>query len=431
MSTIGIRREDKHDYEARAPLTPSAVRDLVDRGIGVVVQPSTIRAFDDGSYRQAGATVTEDLSKCDIVWAVKEIPKERLRAGGAYVFFSHTIKGQAYNMPLLRRLMELGCTLIDYEKITDANGRRLVFFGRHAGLAGMIDTFSVLGSRLATLGHDTAFARLNLAHQYADLEAAEQAVSEAGKALGELPESLCPLVFGFAGYGNVSRGAQQIFDRMPHVTIEPSELASLVASGKPRDQLVKVVFKEEHLARPNTDRPFVLQEYYDHPDRFEGAFANHADQLSVLINAIYWTDAYPRLLSRSELTEWAEAGRGRLLVVGDISCDIDGAVECTVKATTPNAPVYLFDPRTGEVTDGVEGKGLAMMTTDCLPCELPRESTAAFTEALLPFVAQTAGVDFTGELADADLPEPIRRATILWRGELTDDFAYLREHVRS
>lgn len=428
---IGVRREDKHDYEARAPLTPDAVAALVGQGLEVVVQSSTIRAFSDDDYRAAGATVSEDLSGCDLVLAVKEIPTALFREGGAYVFFSHTIKGQAHNMPLLRRMMDLGCTLIDYEKITDDAGRRLVFFGRHAGLAGMIDTFSVLGSRLAALGHETALSRLGLAHSYTDLDAARAAVTEIGGELGSLPAALAPLVFGFAGYGNVSRGAQEIFELMPHERIDPAELAPLVArADPPRDRLFEVVFEERHMVAPNdAGEAFALQTYYDHPERFHSVFAPHAKHLSVLVNAIFWTDAYPRLVTKAALRAWQKGAEGRLLVIGDISCDIEGAVECTLEATTPAEPAYVYDPATEGMTRGVHGPGIAMMTTDCLPCELPRESTAAFTEALLPYVAEVARVDFTGDLASAALPAPMRRAVILWRGELTPDFTYLKAHL--
>lgn len=428
---LGVRREDKHAFEARAPLTPDAVAKLVSQGLEVVVQPSAIRAFSDDAYRAAGAVVSEDLSTSDLVLAVKEIPSALLREGGVYVFFSHTIKGQAHNMPLLRRLMELGCTLIDYEKITDDAGRRLVFFGRHAGLAGMIDTFSVLGARLAELGHETALADIGLAHGYADLDAARLAVSEAGRRLGQLPPELAPLVFGFAGYGNVSRGAQEIFDLVPHEQIDPSELAALVADPAPRrDRLFKVVFEERHMVAPNEPgRAFELSTYYDHPDRFHSVFAPHAKRLSVLVNAIFWTEAYPRLVTKAGLAEWVRAGESRLIAIGDISCDIEGAVECTLEATTPADPAYVYDPETGSKSPGVRGPGVAMMTTDCLPCELPRESTAAFTDALLPYVADTARADFAGDLESAALPAPMRRAVILWRGELTPEFAYLRAHV--
>ena len=211
MPLLGIRREDKHEWERRVPLTPDAVARLCkDPELEVVVQPSAIRVFADGDYAAAGAEVSEELAGCDVVLAVKEIPTALLRKGGAYAFFSHTIKGQAHNMPLLRRLMELDCTLVDYERIVDGKGGRLVSFGRHAGLAGMIDTLHVLGRRLAWLGHDTPFAQVRLAHQYESLAAAEEHLAGLARARA-LPAALCPFVVGFAGYGNVSRGAQEVF----------------------------------------------------------------------------------------------------------------------------------------------------------------------------------------------------------------------------
>ncbi|MCA9617452.1 MAG: hypothetical protein KC731_00430 [Myxococcales bacterium] len=432
MSRLGIRREDKHAFERRVPLTPDGVRKLTAQGLEIVVQPSSIRAFDDAAYAEAGATIAEDLGSCDVVLAVKEIPSTLFRQGGAYVFFSHTIKGQPHNMPMLRKLMELGCTLIDYEKITDDAGRRLVFFGRHAGLAGMIDTLWTVGRRLAARGTPTVFEDLRLAHEYPDLEAAEQAITAVGEALKTrpFPESLAPFVVGFAGYGNVSRGAQHILELLPHEWIAPEDLPALVArSDAPRDRVFGVVFEERHLVARRDGSAFELQDYYDHPELYRSRFLPQAKHLSVIVNAIYWTEAYPRLLARADLKDWYAAEEPRLVTVGDISCDIEGAIECTVKATTPDAPSYVYDPATDALVDGVAGPGVAMMTTDCLPCELPRESSAAFTEALVPFAEALARADYTGGLADSGLPPPMQRATILWRGELTPPFAYMKKFL--
>jgi alpha-aminoadipic semialdehyde synthase len=150
---IGIRREDKNKWERRVPLTPAHVAQLIrDYTLRILIQPSTIRVFSDEEYTAAGAAVQEDLSPAGIVLAVKEIPVELLQPGKTYLFFSHTIKGQSYNMPLLRRLLELNCQLIDYERVVNEQNRRLIFFGEHAGMAGMIDTLSALGQRLAWEG---------------------------------------------------------------------------------------------------------------------------------------------------------------------------------------------------------------------------------------------------------------------------------------
>lgn len=147
---IGVRREDKSDWERRTPITPAVAAPLREQhGIQVVVQPAPQRAFTAAEFEAAGAQVQEDLSGCPVVLGIKEIPKSAFLPGQAYVFFAHVIKGQPFNMPMLQRMLDLGCTLIDYEKVTDDAGRRLIFFGWHAGVAGMLETLWTLGQRLA------------------------------------------------------------------------------------------------------------------------------------------------------------------------------------------------------------------------------------------------------------------------------------------
>jgi saccharopine dehydrogenase (NAD+, L-lysine-forming) len=183
MPQIGIRREDKNEWERRVPLTPDHVKDLIQHGVDVFVQPSRIRVFPDEEYEKAGV---EDQ---------------------AYMFFAHVIKGQKYNMPMLRKLMDTGCTLLDYEKVTDDANRRLIFFGNFAGLAGMLETFYTLGKRLEWEGVKSPFSALKRPLEYGSLGEAKVALAVVGKwiEIDGLPEGIAPLVVGFAGYGNVSR----------------------------------------------------------------------------------------------------------------------------------------------------------------------------------------------------------------------------------
>ena len=220
---IGVRREDKHDWQRRAPLTPDHVGTLVRGGLEVVVQPSPIRVFPDDAYQAAGATIREDLSDCAAVFGVKEIPKELFEPGRTYVFFTHGIKGQPYNMAMLRRLLDLRCTVICYEKVTDEANRRLVLFGRHAGWAGMIDTLWALGQRLDSEGLTTPLSAIRQALTYPSLEAALTAIEEVGATIAAegLPAAIAPLTVGFAGYGNVSAGAQEVLSRLPVREVAP------------------------------------------------------------------------------------------------------------------------------------------------------------------------------------------------------------------
>jgi alpha-aminoadipic semialdehyde synthase len=433
MERIGIRREDKSRWEARAPVTPEAVAKLIaDHGLAFAVERSDTRAFEDEQYTAAGAAVSDNLSDCPIIMGVKEIPPERLEAEKAYVFFSHTIKGQADNMPMLRRLMELRGTLIDYEKITDDQGRRLVFFGRFAGIAGMIDTLWALGERLKHEGIDTPFARIQPAHRYHDLDHARAEIRAVGDAIRNdgLPDALTPFVCGFAGYGQVSLGAQEIYDLLPVREIAPDELERIEPGGH---ACFKVVFKEEHLVeRIDASRPFELQEYYDFPERYRSDFIRHVPYLTVLVNCIYWEPRYPRLISQRQFRElYGQSQPTRLRVIGDITCDIDGSLACTTRATDPAHPIYVYDPVTGETRDGAEGNGPVVLAVDFLPCEIPIDASRAFSDALCPFLPGLAKADLTKPLGESGLPPELRRATIVHRGRLTEAFEYLERYVAS
>jgi saccharopine dehydrogenase (NAD+, L-lysine forming) len=431
MTRIGIRREDKSRWEARTPLVPADIQRLIkNHGLEFTVQSSPIRAFPEEEFRAVGAKTAEALADCPIIMGVKEIPSQLFEKGKTYVFFAHVIKGQPKNMPMLRRLMDLGCQLIDYEKITDDKGRRLVFFGHYAGLAGMIDTLWALGRRLEHEGIANPFTHIEPAHQYRNLEHVQeeiQAVADAIRSNG-LPQAIRPFVCGFAGYGKVSQGAQEIFDLLPMVEIEPEDLPKLQPS---RDQCYKVVFHEEHMVqRVDTSQPFELQEYYQHPERYRPTFFQHVPYLSVLVNCIYWEPKYPRLIDAEQFRAlYCGSQQPRLRVVGDISCDIDGSVACTARATSPDNPIYVFEPDTGRAIDGVAGRGPVVLAVDFLPCELPVDASAEFSRALTPFMPALANADFTGTLAGSGLPPELAKATILLRGKLTESYAYLAEHV--
>ena len=430
---IGIRRENKNEWEGRAPLSPEQVRELsASAGLEFVVQPSAIRVFPDEQYREVGARVAEDLSDCPFVVAIKEIPAELLEPGKAYLFFSHTIKGQKGNMAMLRRLMELGCQLIDYERIVDEAGRRLIFFGRHAGLAGMINTLWAFGRRLKWEGLSTPFERIRQARTYEDSAAAKRTVAAVAEEIRRegLPEALGPVVCGFAGYGHVSLGAQEVFDQLPVTEVAPEALASLKPdSQEARHQLYKVVFKEEHLVEPvEAEGRFELQDYYDHPEKYRGRFAAYLESLTILANCIYWDARYPRLVTKSQLAEmYGREAAPRLRVLGDITCDVDGSIECNVRRADSGNPVYVYDPVEGQARDGVAGRGPVVLAVDNLPCELPRESSIDFGAVLSSLLPAMARADFSQDLERCGLPSPIKRATILYRGSLTPDYRYMEK----
>src|SRR4030042_5942927 len=163
---IGIRREDKNEWERRVPLVPNDLIELKKNfGIDAVVQPSKIRFFINENYLEAGIEVNEDISKANTIFAVKEIPKELFLPGKTYMFFAHVIKGQNYNMPMLKRMMELKCSLIDYECVVNDKNQRLIFFGRFAGLAGILESLHAFGTKLKLQGYKTPLEKIKQPYQ--------------------------------------------------------------------------------------------------------------------------------------------------------------------------------------------------------------------------------------------------------------------------
>jgi saccharopine dehydrogenase (NAD+, L-lysine-forming) len=432
---IGIRREDKSEWERRVPVTPQDASALQEEhGIQVMVQPSDVRAFSAKEFAEAGVTVQEDLSSCPVILGIKEMPEYSFEPDKAYIFFAHVIKGQAYNMPMLQRMLDLGCTLIDYERVVDEKNRRLIFFGWHAGVAGMIDTLWALGQRLAWEGISSPFAILRQTHTYRDLAEAKAALDQVRTRIEAegLPEQVTPLILGVAGYGNVSRGAQEMLDLLPVIEIEPEEVAAIAASKDfSRHHLYKAVFKEWHMVEPaSPDGVFELQDYYDHPEKYRGVFERYLPHLTVLANAIFWTERYPRLVTKAYARDlFGGEVKPRLRVIGDISCDVEGAIECTVKSTEPGDPIYVYDPLTGDVTDGYAGPGVVVMAVDILPSELPREASTDFSRVLKPFIPAIAQCDFSSPFEVCTLPPEIKRAVIAYQGQLTPDYEYIREFL--
>ncbi|MDT8324124.1 MAG: bifunctional lysine ketoglutarate reductase /saccharopine dehydrogenase family protein [Bacteroidota bacterium] len=434
-NVIGIRRETKDPTQQRVPLSPEQVGRLVrEHGLRVLVQSMPKRIFPDEDYVAAGAELSEDLSPANIVFGVKEIDTRYMQPDMAYMFFSHTIKGQPYNMAMLRHMIDHGMTLFDYELIKNDSGQRLVFFGNFAGYAGMIDSMWAMGRRLESEGYDTPLRRIHYATQYGMLSDAETAFREVGERIrvDGLPADLLPFVCGFTGYGNVSRGAQHLYDLLPVEAIAAKDLADFYARGEFSDRVVyKVEFREEDMFAPRQGgADFILQEFYDHPERYESVFEQYLPFLSLMVNGIYWEPRYPRLVTIDAARRlWSAERPPRLRVIGDVTCDIDGSVQLTVKETNALNPVFVYEARSGAVRDGWEGEGPVILAVDKLPTELPREASAAFGTSLFPFVPHLAAVDLSRPFDALALPAALRDSIVAHKGQLTPAFAYLADHM--
>ncbi len=364
LGTVGIRREDIDDAERRAPFTPVHVKKLINKyGLKVIVEKSNNRIFGDDMFSRAGAVIADELNECNVIFGVKEIPIHRLISQKAYCFFSHTIKGQFHNMPMLKRMLDLRNTLIDYEKVTDRSGKRLIYFSRYAGFAGMINTLWALGLRLKWENFETPFSDIIQTFRYNSLDEAKEKIQGVGQKISQMgiPEDVVPFICGFTGYGQVSQAAQEIFDLLPHAEIPPAQLKIFMEKGDFSNQIVyKVIFRESDMFTPiNPAKEFHLKEYYDHPELYRSFFEEYIPYLTILINGIYWEPKYPKLVTKHYLNELFQKKENiSLRIIGDISCDVNGSIECNVTATNFLNPIYVYNPLKDDIYMVMKGRAL-------------------------------------------------------------------------
>uniref|UniRef100_A0A671Q9H0 Alpha-aminoadipic semialdehyde synthase, mitochondrial-like n=1 Tax=Sinocyclocheilus anshuiensis TaxID=1608454 RepID=A0A671Q9H0_9TELE len=372
-SVIAIRREDVNVWERRAPLAPRHVREITAAGHKVLVQPSNRRAIHDRYYEKAGAIIQEDISEVSLIIGVKRPPEEKVYPHKTYAFFSHTIKAQEANMGLLDDLLKKEVRLIDYEKLVDPNGYRIVAFGQWAGVAGMINILHGLGLRFLALGHHTPFMHIGMAHNYRNVSQAIQAVRDCGYeiSLGLMPKSIGPLTFVFTGTGNVSKGAQDIFNELPCEYVEPHELKEVSESGDMTKVYGTVISRHHHLIR-KSDRLYDPLEYENHPELYTSHFRETvAPYTTCLINGIYWDPHTPRLLRR---------------------LDAQRLIRPIIPASS--SP----DHGCPALPHNVEGNGILMCSIDNLPAQLPIEATEYFGDRLFPYIWEMAVITSNGKL---------------------------------
>uniref|UniRef100_A0A8C0JMX6 Alpha-aminoadipic semialdehyde synthase, mitochondrial n=1 Tax=Canis lupus dingo TaxID=286419 RepID=A0A8C0JMX6_CANLU len=400
-AVMALRREDVNAWERRAPLAPRHIKGITNLGYKVLIQPSNRRAIHDKEYVKAGGILQEDISEACLILGVKRPPEEKLMSKKTYAFFSHTIKAQEANMGLLDEILRQEIRLIDYEKMVDHRGTRVVAFGQWAGVAGMINILHGMGLRLLALGHHTPFMHIGMAHNYRNSSQAVQAVRDAGYeiSLGLMPKSIGPLTFVFTGTGNVSKGAQEIFNELPCEYVEPHELKEVSQNGDLRKVYGTVLSRHHHLVR-KTDGVYDPVEYDKYPERYISRFnTDIAPYTTCLINGIYWEQNTPRLLTRQDVQS--------LLVPGKSS--VAGVEGC------PALP------------HNVEGSGILMCSIDNLPAQLPIEATEYFGDMLYPYVEEMILSDATQPLESQNFSPVVRDAVITSNGVLPDKYKYIQK----
>ncbi|KAM5189437.1 alpha-aminoadipic semialdehyde synthase, mitochondrial isoform 3-T3 [Callospermophilus lateralis] len=402
-AVMALRREDVNAWERRAPLAPKHIKGITSLGYKVLIQPSNRRAIHDKEYVKAGGILQEDISEACLILGVKRPPEDKLMSKKTYAFFSHTIKAQEANMNLLDEVLKQEIRLIDYEKMVDHRGIRIVAFGQWAGVAGMINILHGMGLRLLALGHHTPFM-----------------------------------------------GAQEVFNELPCEYVEPHELKEVSQTGDLRKVYGTVLSRHHHLVR-KTDGVYDPVEYDKHPERYISRFnTDIAPYTTCLINGIYWEQNTPRLLTRQDAqsllapvkssavaVEGCPALPHRLVAICDISADTGGSIDFMTECTTIEHPFCMYDADQHIIHDSVEGSGILMCSIDNLPAQLPIEATEYFGDMLYPYVEEMLLSDASQPLESQNFSPVVRDAVITSNGTLTDKYKYIqklresRERVQS
>ncbi|PZX58021.1 NAD(P)-dependent oxidoreductase [Algoriphagus chordae] len=396
---IGIIREGKNPPDKRVPFTPEQLKAIQEQYVGKIaiqVQSSPFRAYSDQEFLEAGINVFEDISDCDVLFGVKEVPVDQLIPGKTYFFFSHTIKKQAYNKKLLRAVLDKNIRLIDYEVLKDEAGNRVVAFGRWAGIIGAYNAFW-------TYGKKTDLFDIKRANECVDLQDLHLELSKV-----QLP----PVKIILTGSGRVGNGAMEVLKSLKIREVSAHDFLHLYY-----DEPVYVKLSSSDYNRRKSDGGFDREEFYASPERYESHFQKFAEAGEILISGAYWDPDAPRLFDIKDIA----ADDFQLSVIADISCDIAGSIPTTLSSSSISDPVYDVDRQSGKKIPAFGSQtSISVMAIDNLPCELPRESSREFGIQLTKWVIPALLEENSGIL---------ERATIARDGDLTIEFIYLTDFI--
>lgn len=397
---IGIIREGKEPPDSRTPLVPEQARILSskDPDIEIICESSSVRCYTDTEYLNSGIKVSKNISHCDIFLGVKEVPIHHLIPGKTYLFFSHTIKKQPQNRMMLKAILSRKIRLIDYECLIKDN-RRVIAFGYWAGIVGTYN--GLLG-----YGRKYKLYRLRRAYKCRGLE---EILEETKKI--KLP----PVKIVITGKGRAGMGAAEMLDKSGIRRIEPE-----LFLNRNFNEPVYTQIDVDDYHRRIDGKSFTIPEFFSHPDLFESDFTDYAKTADILISAIYWDPKAPILFSLDQMKKQDF----RIKIIADITCDINGSIPSTKKASTIEDPFYDFDPFKNQVTKPFHKKNsITVMAIDNLPNELPRDASRDFGDQLVKNVFP--------ELLTNNHSGMIKQATIAESGRLTPSYRYLSDYVNS
>ncbi len=397
---IGILKETKTPPDRRVALPPSRALEFLEqnRGVILVVQPSELRCYEDSEYLEKGIVLQDNLSDCEILIGVKEVDIPCLIPEKTYLFFAHVAKEQTYNRDLLRAILAKRIRLLDYEYFTNNEGIRLIAFGRWAGVVGAYNS-------LRGWGEKSGMYSLKPAHKCHNRKEMDEQLKLV---------SLKNRKILISGGGRVALGAMETMKALGIKELTPQEYL-----GSEFDEAVFCRIDPEHYAEHIDGKKFDLNHFFENPKEYKSCFAPYSACTDIYIAAHYWDPDSPRMFEIDEMT----SPDFRIRMIADISCDINGSVPSTIKASTIADPFYGYDPRTRKEVDPFDlSTPITMMTVDNLPGELPRDASEEFSGVLIK--------EILPKLIGDDPDGVIERATITENGQLTERYSYLEAYVR-
>lgn len=395
---FALIKERKNPPDRRVIFSPQACSTLLGMypDLELKVEHSDVRIFTDEAYKDAGIEVTNDISDCDVLLGVKEVPIEALIPNKKYFFFSHTFKKQPYNRKLLQAILNKNIELYDHEVITNGKGHRVVAFGRYAGIVGAYNGFRAFG----------------LKNKIFNLPKAEHLPDQKGL-IDELNKvTLSNIKIVLTGRGRVGNGAKEMIDAMHIKQVSVDEFLN--------DNFNEAIYVQLDVLNYNKRKDgqnLPKNDFYKNPADYKSDFMRFTKVADLYIAGHYWDEDAPFIFSR----ESAKSPDFNIKVVADISCDIDGPIASTLRPSTIANPIYGYNPQTEQEDDFTKEDVIAVMAVDNLPCELPKDASVGFGESFANYVIPAF---FNG---DAD--GVLERALMTKNGKLTERFQYLQDYV--
>ena len=396
--TLGIIKERKTPPDRRVVFSPQKAAEvqMQFKDLEFVVEPSDIRIFSDQAYKEEGLELSTDLSNCDVLLGVKEVPIDALLPNKAYFFFSHTIKKQPYNRDLLKAVLDKGIELYDHEVITAPHGNRLIGFGRYAGLVGAYNGFRALGLREQTF-------KLPKVEDLADLDALKQELDQI-----KVPrQKIC-----LSGLGKVAMGAKEILD---HLSIKEVGVEDYLHTEFEEPVYCNIDVMDYNKRKDG--KPGKMSEFFLDPTPYESNFMRFAKVTNFFIAGHFFGDDAPYLFTRED----AKDPDFNIDLIADISCDIDGPVASTIRPSTIANPFYGYNSKTESEVAFDADDAITVMAVDNLPCELPKDASEGFGDMFADHVIPA--------FFNNDLDGILERARMTKDGKLTPRYAYLQDFV--